>query len=229
MSDNEIKTIDLHSKSNPNFLEFVEGVNKLLMTKTAITTSLKPLTDKFAVLISKLEGCLVAVRGNSHTQALNEADAQRDMIHSGLIHLFHAYSHSGNEAKMAAAERMLFVAKQYGFGKLRRADHDTETALLDGLMETLRSDKYKDDIALLSEINNFLSALQDAMDNYKQVKSNKATEASTKLDYTARDVRNEIVPIYRKIVGTVEGMAEVGADPSYSEFIAELNGLIDIS
>jgi len=229
MSTTEVKAIDLHKVDNPNFVEFVSQLNAILSTKTAVTTALKPLTDQFAVLLAKLEDSLVAVRGNSYTQALNEADDYRDMIHSGFVHMLYAYESCGDEAKMGAASNLIFAAKQYGFGKLRNAGHNKQTALMDGLMETLKSDKYSDDLVALPEASNFMTAMESAMNSFKQVKSSKAAEASTKLDYTTRDVRAEIIPVYRKIVGAVEAMAAVGAEPQYGEFIVELNGLIDIS
>lgn len=229
MSSTEVKTINLHKVDNPNFVEYTGNFNKLLVAKPAITTALKPLTDQFAVLLDRLEQSLVAVRGNSHTQALNEADDYRDMIHSGFVHMLYAYQHSGDEAKMSAASNLIFAAKQYGFGTLRNAGHNKQTALMDGLMETLKSSKHTDDVTALPEAASFMTAMQSAMDNFKQVKDNKAAEASTKLDYTTRDVRAEIIPVYRKIIGAVEAMAEVGAEPQYAEFISEVNGLIDIS
>lgn len=228
MSNTEVMPFDIHGLKNAKFVDFFEDVNSLIITKEPVTTALKPLTDKLDGLVTKMKSSFVAIHGNSKTELIYAADEERDKVHRGLVHLLNAYRFSNDPVKEQAAGNLFFAVKQFGLGTLRRADNDSETSLLDALVETVNSDKYATDIVTLPEVGIFMTALGAAIDKYKQVKGERVSEQAEKLDYTTREVRAEIVPVYRRIVGAVEAMALVGIEPAYSELVTELNAIISM-
>lgn len=221
--------INLQKMTHAEFVAFLAGFLRILKLKTAVCTALKPLVDELERLMALLEQSLVASRTNSYTKLVNDADDYRDMIHSGLIYLLRAYQKCGDNAKMSAARSLFLACREFGLTSLRSANHREETALLDAMAEKLKGAKYAADLTALPEVATFLTALEAAMADFKAVFNSKATEEAEKLDYTTLDIRVQMVPIYRQIIGAAEAMASVGSEPQYGEFIHELNGLITIS
>lgn len=229
MGTAKVKAFAFQELSNAKFVGFFATFIEILKSKNNVCLALQPLVDELDRLMVLLEASLVASRTNSYTKLVNEADEHRDMLHAALIHLLRAYEKCGDTAKMNAARQLLVACKEFGFSDLRKTNHVEETALLDSQMEVLKGDKFTDALATLSEVSVFLTALETAMNDFKTVFNSKASEASEKLDYTTMDIRVQVIPVYRQIVGASEAMAAVGTEPQYAELISELNGLIAVS
>lgn len=227
MENLELHPSKVYALDNATFVEFMTKVNTDLQAFPVITTTLTVLTTEFAEVLIKLQESLVATRGNSYTARLGEADSLRDAAHAGFILYVNAYKKFPDATRQVAANNLYFAAKQYGLGELRRAPKAAETALLDSLMETITSVEHADDVAALPELPSWITAMADAIANYKAVEADKLGEANSKLDYTTEQVRKEITPIYNNIAHTCLGMANGKVDQEYIDFIHKLNTLID--
>lgn len=226
MSSLKVSSIDLHNINNAKFVEFMADVQKLLPSESVITTAMKSATDLFAELVGKLQDSLTAVRGNSRTARLNEADEKRDRIHSGMIHLLRAYLRCDDPAKVKAAQDLYFIAKQFGLGALRAADNASETSLLESLVAALKLPDNASKIIAIPEFGTWLASLEASMAEFNQVKSEKEAAEEVKVDYTTGEIRKQTTPVYRNIINGIETFATFGGDPAYATFIAKLNAVI---
>ncbi len=156
---------------------------------------------------------------------LAEADKARDDIHRGLCHIVNGHCYNADTTTAQAARIIQRVVKRYGTSRLRDGGYDDETALIRSLLADLNSQENSTHTAQIG-LTTWISDLNNANSTFEQLMTERRNEASASLDYTTRDVRKEITPLYRQITQAVETFAVLGVDPQFAEFITKLNSEI---
>ncbi len=167
----------------------------------------------------------MAERGSSFTMSLAEADRVRDGIHRGFCHIVEAHRWHKDAANVEAANQLRRVIKRYGTTSLRDAGYDVETALVRSLVADLTS-TYNASHTERIGLTSWVTDLSDANTGFEQLMVSRMDAASEALNYTTRDVRLVLTPLYRKLVKLIESGAIVGTDPQFGEFITKINSEI---
>lgn len=223
MQNLELAPNNLSQINNGAFVEKCDKINSVIQAATIVTTTFSAFTTKFNELLVKLKAALVATRGNSYTQQAQEIDKLRDQVHSAFIHILKAYRLGLNTEKRTAAEKLYFVAKQFGTTSLRTSSYDNQTSLTEGMIAALRSGDYTAELTLLPDVASWVDDIETTNNNFKAVDQSKLEEEGKRLNFLVSDIRKEIMPIYNNLMNTCLGMANAEIDPGYTTFIEKIN------
>lgn len=164
-----------------------------------------------------------AIKSDRAASTLDQADAKRDGIIRSLGDALTGYAAVPIAAKKASAANLISVFGKYG-KQITSKNYAEESSLIESLLEDLRAESLKSDIAALDGIADLISSLRTAQDEFNKANDD-YTAAKTAKGESATDIKktlfnvmnNRLVP-YLTAVGTIDG---------YVDFVSKVSAEID--
>ena len=221
----KIKHLATHSQQNEEHFQFHKEHIKALELEPEVSASLGGLSVSYKQDFVKLDDAYKLVRKSDFTHLIDEEDGVRDRMRTGLWYYIQAAKIHKSE-EIANAGRRLDIVVSNTYGNVNHLSNVQQSAAVTNLVQDLRSDKYKNDIALvrgkewvdyLEESNNIVIELTQARENEKLAKP----------DVRMAEARKIIDTTYRAITDRVNALVVIEGDAKYAGYIKRINNLID--
>lgn len=216
-----VNTAGMKVSKASNFFNFV-----------GTTVTGKPVIGEKIAMVSAFKTGANALTASVNTQLssektkeMAEADEVRDDMLRGIDRLIaaHAVFPSVNREEIG---KLLAVVKSYGGHKMRSANDGEETALIDGMQERLSTSPNAERVAMIDGLSDWLTKLNTANTNFKNLAEAKATEKATAGEASGK-VRDDLIPLYMELKYKIEANAALNTAPEFEEVINLINGYID--
>ena len=158
------------------------------------------------------------------TDPIQNLDAGRDETYNGLVDACKsALKHFVPEIK-AAAKKLMVVFNSYG--NISKKPLAEQTALTTNLIQELRSDKFKADVALL-RLKDWVDELERRNISVKETMSERNTETTEGSDLATKQARAELIKNYKTLVDQINALILVEGPADYEGYVKEINSEID--
>jgi hypothetical protein len=164
---------------------------------------------------------LDVIRKSEYTIEISDQDHVRDEIFRGFDEAVQSACHHFDLNKRKSAEKIDVVLEHYG--NIAAKTFDQETAAIDDLLREL-NDNYSADITLLG-LNDWLTQLAAENRKFKQLMSERYTEAAQRPKTRMKSARAETDKAFRSMLDMLEALLKVNGVDAYMPFINELNAV----
>nr|WP_195405351.1 DUF6261 family protein [Streptococcus constellatus] len=100
--------------------------------------------------------------------------------------------------------------------------YEEETALIDSLLEKLKTAPYKEQVGTLA-IGKFVDNLTESHAAFEQLFASRSQEKLQKVSYDVKQLRKEVVTPYQQLADYVEILSQVKSDEFYQNVLSVLN------
>lgn len=219
----KVNSISLKRLRNAEHYQFHTEVKDLVVATTPESLNISSLFDTYLQHFQNEGIAMNMIQKSEFTNALVEADNQRDSIFRGLFDLVKSGTNHFDPAIKQAAERVMLVFNETG--NISAMPYNEETAVITAVIDKLQTD-YADDLTTLTATAwvEQLGIKNNAFDSLS--KSRYASEAG-KPDLNMREVRKEVDRSFRKIAQLINALILVNGETDYASFVNELNQRIE--
>jgi len=219
----EIKAFSITNLRNEEHYQFQLEFNGLVVKHTATTLGIEALYATYGTLLGN-EYTALNVPGKSVlTDDLYDANALRNTTFRGISDTVKAARNHFDEAKQAAAKRLLVVFNTYG--NVAGKPYDEETGAVTKLTNELIN-TYPEDIEKLG-IDTWVEKLQQQNNAFATLKKSRYSEEASKTHLVMKETRTNVDATYKAMVTRINALIIVNGDTAYSSFVNELNARID--
>ena len=219
----KIIQIQLTHLHNEEHLNLQTGFGQLVAAATPDALGIGKLWPQWLQLFEQEKEAIEFIRKSAHTQALEDADQQRDAALIGLRAMVRAHGLHFNAAKKAAAQRLMVVLEQYD-GIEDRA-YNAETTSIENLLSDLAG-SLANDLNLLG-LSDFASELQTLNQALAQLQASRYTETAGKKALRMKVVMPQIDAVYAQACAYINARMLLEANEALKSFIVELNSRIE--
>jgi hypothetical protein len=219
----KIERFNYPSLRNEEHFQFITEIKELVEKFGAAAINIEVLFALFLVHFANELEALLLVRKSPSTEAISDADVDRDGVINGFIGYVNAGLSHFDPIRKAAAKRLSVLLESYG--NIARKPYDDETAALTKLNGELTGN-YAADVETLSlsewpvEINKRNLAFDALM-------KGRYGEEAAKTALRMRTVRLETDATYRDIADRLDALMLLNGDAAYSPFVKELNARVE--
>ncbi|MDO4230025.1 MAG: DUF6261 family protein [Capnocytophaga sp.] len=198
------------------FLEDFEKTNLSLDTDADFKVLYNSLKEKLPAYQKALE----QIRANEESKHIADLDKVRDYDMQALRDSIKPYRNVKTEEKKKAYHTLKIVLDSYK--NLRDEAYEKETAQINSLITTLKTGHYAEAARTLN-ITEFILELEKTNKEFNDVFAHRSYQALNKETYNAKDVRKEIVEVYRKMTNYIVTLADVKQDEFYKKVLEVIN------
>lgn len=217
----KISSIDLSRMLNGEFLQMMKNFQGFVERYGAGVLGIEAFFNIFVPAVKEGIAALETEKSSGYSPAIEVGDRLRDNNYRVLHYVVKAFTFSAKpELKEAADQLMRIMADDLD---PLTAAMDTETLLLDSLVEEMRKEPYSGFLERLhaTELLNDVAEANDAVNKLGQLRTD---EQGKKPTGNVGITRKKINPIYRNMVNTVNMLAPLY--PKSKEF-DEFTNLVD--
>jgi hypothetical protein len=221
---NKIKKLKISHLRNEEWFKFMSEIIKLIKDDNASYGSTSPEIGELVALQTKADLVLKQMRKSFTTAELEQLDADREKIYSGMKLLISGMTYHDQKSKVDAAHNLLDVFKNYG--DITRQTYDEETGTIYNLVEDLKH-KYTNEVSELN-LSEWVERLKNANDSFDEKIRTRDVESGTKPEFTMLEIRQEATPKYEVIMDKLYASALLHTDEdTYQTVINNINAAID--
>jgi len=221
----KIKNLWTHNQHNDEHLQFHKEHIKALELEPEVATALGGLSVSYKQDFVTLDEAYKLVRKSDFTHLIDEEDGVRDRMRTGLWHYIQAAKVHKSE-EIADAGRRLDIVVGNTYGNVNNLSNVKQSAAVTNLVQDLRSDKYKNDIALVRG-KEWVDYLEESNNIVIELTQSRENEKLSKPDVRMAEARKIIDTTYRAIIEKVNALVIIEGAAKYEEYIKRLNNLID--
>ena len=220
MKINKINSNNLRNSEHFQFhTEFRDIINK----KGAENLKVKSQFDAYMLIYNKLDGGLKKINKSVLTSKIQEADALRDEIWSGLVKTNEGATKHFDSVIREAAERLKIVFDTYGNIAVKTINEQTSDT--NNILQELEG-KYTEDVKTVG-VERWVAELKSRNAVVDSLVKERYEEAEDKSYVVVRATRLELDKAYRVIVERLNSFAVVADDVSvYESFIKIWNAVV---
>ena len=219
----DISKIKFSRLRNGEHVQFHTEVDELIAAKTPEVLGIEAQYAIYKTLFGNEYEAFDIIRKSAVTEDLDDADALRDSINSGMNGVVKsALNHYDADVKKAAS-RVWVVLNS--FGNISVLTYNEETVSIRKLNAELTAN-YTAEVQLLG-LDGWLTELVNKNDEFDALMKLRYTEDSGKTLLRMRPQRLEVDEAYRKIIKRIDALIEINGEDVYKDFVAELNIRVD--
>lgn len=217
----KIVNLLLYKLRNGEYFQFMSAFKGLLETLTPAAIHSENEFTAFSTAFSKLDDELRVDRGSVLTEELHLIDMARDNCWRAIDMRINATLLCTIEEETEAAKRLRRVFDLYG--DIRKVSFNEETAGLTNLTDDLNKRKNAGHVATCG-LTTWVNTLSNLNTAFVAKQNERDTELANKNSGNAKEVRNEIDPLYELMVERVNALVSLNMQtPGIENFIIELN------
>jgi hypothetical protein len=216
-----IKTVDLKHFRNKTHFEFMSEMSALLAVTVIPVTKIATKIVRFAELLADENSAVIQVRKYENTDAIAQADADRDNVFRGIRNLLQGALRHFDKSVTEAAGRLKILFDTYG--NVPRLDYDEETAAIDNLLQEL--DARQPDVEITG-ITSWVNELRRINGELHVLMSERYSEEAKRSQLQMKKVRVEIDAEYENIVYLLQAAAALDDNITYGKLFNEMNARI---
>jgi hypothetical protein len=208
---------------NEEFFEFYTEFKDRVARFKEDEIGIKSLLVKFTPLYSKADELLEIFRKSSYTKKMETIDKKRDELFRGLSGVVRSSLKQPDAAKQSAAERLNILLDGYK-NSILSGSHVKESAAIYNLLQDLRGDTYKADVALLA-LTDWVAAIDKAEKEFLAFKAERAEETIVKPKEDLLQVRSKMDTLYNAMADVLD--ARLLADDLGGDVVIDWKDLDD--
>jgi len=218
---NKILKLVLYKLRNGEYFQLMTDFKQLLDTLTPAAIHSEAEFATFNTALVKLDDELRVDQGSVLTEELLKLDTDRDNTWRAIDMRINATLLCTIAQEMEAAKRLRRLFDLYG--DVRRLTYNEETAGLTNLIGDLTNTENADFVTTCG-LGIWVNHLRDLNVAFKAKQNQRDTELANKNSGNAKVVRDEIDPLYEKMVERTNALVSLNMQtPEIENFIVELN------
>ena len=192
---------------------------KTLATATLTNDLLKGVVSAYSSAVSELDAALLQDQTNSHTEAVQAADAQVDYLYTGMSYYLRGMERHPNAELAAAGKQAMAVVRKHG--SLTGLNYTEQYGTLHNALQELGA--LTEEVLTALQLAEWLAALAQAVAQFTTARDAQAYEGSQHKTGLSKEKRYAADEAYRTLVNTVNALATALGDEDFATFIAQLN------
>lgn len=157
------------------------------------------------------------------TDSLAELNVKRTSLYRGITMFVDAYRHHFDSSKLAIAERLTLVFKEYG--SMQRKTYSAESAALSKLTSEAKS-IYMNDINALG-LGEWIEHLAQANNEFQAAMHKRYEETAGKAEGNMKEARTATDAAYSALCNKLDAYMLITNDAKYDATIKALNAVIE--
>lgn len=196
-----MKRLDLTKLQNPEHFALMTDVVKLL--KEAKIPQLADVQAKMETLVANEDAAQQQIRKSEHTENLINLDEKRDKIYRGMVLRLQSEQLSPDEAKAAAANKLMIVVNTYG--NFTAHNYQKETAEIYNLVQDFKAESMMPNVEAAG-VKDWLQWLETANNDFNNLFANRRDEYAAQPVYDLKNIRKDLDAQFRKLQHTIEAL-----------------------
>lgn len=180
----------------------------------------------FGEIDPKNQELTTAIKRQKAESDLEVKDEKRDTDHHALYQLVNGATYNPDPAVQTAASQVFKVLENYGLS-VTQENYDTETSLLNSMLEDLTKANLQDSIAAVAGCSELIATLQASQETFSAAKLafQKELAQEGKLE-SATTIKRELLPLVNdKLIRFLDGML-VADEATYGQYAATIKQII---
>jgi len=222
----EINTIALTRMHNNTHFEFglqtILQINEFGAGPSAM--NIQAQFDTYKTAHQKEDDAFKKIKKSEISDRIAKLDKDRDSMTSYLFSsIRNAQKHYSDEV-VNAAKRLMVVVNTYK--KLTGLTYINQTSETRNMLQELKSDKYKNDVALV-RVRDLIDQVEILNNQFAELMNERIEESAAKNHDDLKQVRLEVDKAYNAIIKSIDVGVIVNGAQKYEAFIIRHNILID--
>lgn len=219
-------TISFNFLRNDEVYNLSKGIFDLSPEYSGEGQPLQPFILRHNAAYQKLNSALMQEQGSVLTSKIGEADDHQDDIYLGFRHYVEAYTHSPDQAKRDAAERLMNKIRTYGYS-MQDASFSEQHSRMGNLLDDLNNDaQAMADITTIGA-GDWKTALDSAYSSFVTLREQRRDEELGKPEITTLEARKEVKKALNDLFNFADAMVVIEPEGPYQPFANEVNLIID--
>ena len=220
----EIKVFNTDRMRNDACFQFNTEVLALIDLRGAQTLKILTPVSKFRDLLAKLDTVIKKIIKSSITEQIKNTDKLRDDAHFNIQSTVNnGLKHFSPEVQTAAKELKILMDT---YGNIRSKPYNEQSSATTNLIQDLRSDKYKNCVALL-QLRAWVDQMEIQNNQVIELVKERDLEKSVKPSDDVKEVRKDLDEAYRTVVRSINGLYAAEETDIYKKLIIDINLVID--
>jgi hypothetical protein len=221
----KIESVNLPAFKNSEHLQFMTDVDGQLVEKTPEAVDIAAEYPEFKAALADENRSFQMTVKSAHTIDVEAADGERDDVYGGCGVYLKGLGRHFDPAIAAAAYRL--NVQWESFGNLNRATYDQQTAGINAIVESFRSEAFAKDVETTG-IKDWIDSLEAANKKFEAVMEQRYNEKSQKDSITKlRDARLRSDKAYTAVRNRINAGIIFNGEAKYSDLVMNINAHID--
>jgi len=220
----QIKAITLEKLHNGMHYQFHEEIIEFINDEGSEKLKIKPLADTHKAAFKKFDDVFNKESKSPVTKQIKDKDKERDVRFTAIKETVKTALKHYSEEVRNAADKLWQLINHYG--RVNAAPYNKQTALTTNFIQDLKSDKYKNDVALV-RIRDQQDILEILNNEFIQLMSERAYEYVARSPEKVLDLRKDVDEAYQAIRRRINALVEVDGEENYEQFVRLVNITID--
>jgi len=220
----ELKAVGLSSMRNSLHYGFHREISVRIAEEGTVKLRLTSVYPEYLQALTELDIVLVKARGSQFTEDLAICDGSRDRMVSAFLKAISAALLHFSDEVVYAAKRITVHMKIYG--NISDKPYNEQTTDVDNLVQDLKSDKFKSDVAL-TRTKDIIDKLEMINEDFKRIMLLRDEEKLLGMTEDTRVARAKVDGIYNKISKTVFLYSDGDGEEDYISFVKKHDIVVD--
>ena len=207
----------LHNEEHFQLMIEVKGL--IIASAQPVTDALSPVYTLFSTQVDREDQALEQLRKSIYTEAIVQADEQRDGITRSILHIARAYEKSITPSEVDAARHVLTYLDHYG--DFTRKSYNEETAIIHNLVSDLTTYCAADLVAI--HLGKWVNDLHNVNTQFENLMNTRYDEAAGRDHDDLQELRKAVDESYEQMVSLINAAVIVHGEADFAGFIYQLN------
>lgn len=222
----EVYPIHLYSLNNNQFIKLITQVSKQLIENPIINSSFQTIGGQFINLTGQLSESVAQSNKHCGSELLNAVAVKRSNCYRGLSLFVKSHTYNEDSEISDAAKKVFHTLKKYGVHRLHKAQYSIETDQLKSLFAELSSESMKKTCQKITDLDSWINSLGQAISQYNKVMDKQINNDVKHVTLKTHNLRKEIIPVFCKLIQSIETFAILDINQHYINFVGQLNTTI---
>lgn len=216
-----IKSTNLANARLMDFYQVMDLTAGFLQKEDLVTLNLDPIASDFKITFGNFDKALKQAQKTGYTDAIIEADDNRDNILIGLLSVLGGYTRFPDKEVASAASQLLEVANKYGSGVARLPQRE-ESAVLTNMVGDLRNEV---NAPLLPTVGVaiWVDKLDEANLSFAELYANRTAKEAEFITGLTRTERANMQASFEKLAQAIEAYAFINGEAAYKPLADKIN------
>ncbi|MCW6675428.1 DUF6261 family protein [Aerococcaceae bacterium NML171108] len=172
--------------------------------------------------LTAMQNALEQVVASEKSEALSQADTERDASLKALFDSIRPYRFARQIAEKDAYNALNLLFKQYR--NTAGKGYEEETSLINSLLAKLKTPEYHPDVTTLG-ITKFVTNLTESQTQFNKVFTDRIKEQRGRVKYDVKTLRQALAQDYRLLLAYTAVLAQVKKTEFYTQTLTVINGV----
>jgi len=219
----KINKIDTTHLRNSLHFQFHTEAKNLIQETGVPELKIETLFVEYRQRYNELDAALKKIVKSAATDKIHDADKERDAVFAGFIKTMGGLCEHYDPATRDAALKIQVVTHTYGNVAVKPLNE--ETSDIYNLVQDLKSDKYKDLVALVG-LTQWVSKLEQQNNAFETLIKERDRENAAKNHTAVKEARQAVDESYKRIVETINALLVLNQLTGCAAFVETLNQII---